>query len=340
MVTLPSLLKPRLPQAALSLSSETACMIELDKKRSLFTVRRAAEMSLPAGLINSNFDEANIADLDELRARLAELAAHASLSRRKRWSAALPEAATRTGIVTIEEAPASRTEFEEMLRWKTERSFGVPLDELRVRRVRLNSVSANGARARRERYLITAIRTSVLAEYEAVFAALNWRAGLIVPRHAGEEFWLSRERARILRDKQNESDALLISAHRQGFTAVVMRGGEPLFLRNVQCEPQDSADELYRFLLYYRERGVESAASEADGDDAARLNRATPSPLTRLLVTGSAFDLNAARNIVAETFSAIPQIINAEDARLQLPSSEFAFAQYAAPAGLAALAWR
>ena len=46
---------------------------------------------------------------------------------------------------------------------------------------------------------MTAVHLSVLAEYESVFAALGWQAGLLLPRHVGEEQWLRDTRAATAR---------------------------------------------------------------------------------------------------------------------------------------------
>src|ERR1044072_699276 len=165
-------ISPRLPQAAVGLSGEAVSVVQLERRGGGLAVRSAGLLPLPQGLVQPSFDEQNVSDGAELAGALTELLTSAGLLRRKRWSVALPEASTRTSILTLETAPASRNESEEMLRWKTERTLGPPLDEFGVRRERLNR-DAQG----RERYLVTGVRLSVLAEYEQVFAVLGWNAG-------------------------------------------------------------------------------------------------------------------------------------------------------------------
>ncbi|HVF86829.1 MAG TPA: pilus assembly protein PilM, partial [Pyrinomonadaceae bacterium] len=236
------IINPRLPSAAIGLSGEGAGVVSLDRRRDLFTVKRAGYVALPDRLVRPHFDETNIADANELAEILAELVTSTGLVKQHRWSVALPESATRTTILTTESATASGTELEEVLRWKIERSIAVPLDELRVSRERI-SPDAQG----RARYLVAAVRLAVLNEYESVFESLGWRAGLILPRHMGEAWWL-------MTDRTVATDSLLVSAHRDGFTAVLLRSAQPLVVRGVLCEPGDRADELYRFLLFYRDR--------------------------------------------------------------------------------------
>ncbi|HEU4597007.1 MAG TPA: hypothetical protein VFS10_17885 [Pyrinomonadaceae bacterium] len=315
---LSKLIAPRLPSAAIGLAGEGVSVVQLERRRELYAVRRAGYVPLPEGLLVPGFDEGNVAEPNELANTLAELASSTGLAKRRRWSVALPEAATRTSILTMETAASSRGEGEEMLRWKIERTVGAPLEELRVARERL-APDAQG----RARYLLTAVRLSVLAEYEAVFAALGWHVGLMVPRHMGESIWLKR-------DGGSGADSLLVSSHADGFTAVVLRAGQPLYVRGVICEVEDRTDELYRFLLFYRDRTA--APGAISGEPPAEV-------IGQLLVAGTGLDAEQASAIVEETLATAPRTLHASDVRLAFPSDQIDFRQLAAPAGLAALAW-
>ena len=312
------LVAPRLPAAAVALAGDGLGLVQLERRRDTFAVRRAGYVPLAEGVLTPGFDGPNVADAGAL----AELAAGAGLQRRRRWSVGLPEAATRTAIVTMETTTATRQEGEEMLRWKIERAMGARADDLRAVRERLPT-DAQG----RGRYLVAAVRLDVLAEYEAVFAGLGWHTGLILPRHMGEAWWLMRERG--------SADSLLVSSHPEGFTAVVLRGGFPLFVRAVACEAEDCADELYRFLLFYRDR----TAGPADADEGAA-GGVPPGGevIERLLVAGDGIGYEEASALVAETLGAEPVPLRPEDVRLSFPPGELDFQLIAAPAGLAALA--
>jgi Tfp pilus assembly PilM family ATPase len=323
MTLLSRIISPRYPSAAVGLSGELAAVVQLERRGGGLSIRSAAFLPLADGLVRPGFDEPNVADPSELARSLSELTAGAGLARRRRWSVALPEASTRTSILTMETAPASRSEAEEMLRWKTERALGAPLDELRVSRERLQA-DAQG----RARYLVTAVRLHVLAEYEQTFAVLGWHAGLILPRHMGEARWL-------MAGGPSRADSLLVSSHREGFTALVLRGDQPLYVRSVSCDSEDLADELYRFLLFYRDRN----APDADIEGQAPPPPAFAEHIERLLVAGSGLDYERASAIVAEALAAPPRPVDPADVRLSLPSGDIDFRLIAAPAGLAALAW-
>lgn len=286
------------------------------RRREGFAIRGAATVALPEALITPDFDATNIADPKELAHALEEAVTGAGLLRQRKWSVTLPEAVTRTSILHLESAPGSRSELEEVLRWKTERGFGAPVEELRVAREKLPA-DAQG----RARYLAVAVRELVLAEYESVFASLGWRTGLILPRHVGETRWLARRTQGL--------DALLISSHAEGFTVVVLRDGRPLTVRSVLCDMEDRDDELYRLLLFYRDR---IASVEEDGEGQMR-------SIEQLLVLGEGFDKHHVSEIIQETLGDELRPLGAQDVGLTLPPGQLDFDEIAAPAGLATLAW-
>ena len=63
---------------------------------------------------------------------LNELATSAGLLRQKRWSLSLPEATARTLVLTMESQSQSAGELQDVLRWKIERGFGLPIEELSI----------------------------------------------------------------------------------------------------------------------------------------------------------------------------------------------------------------
>jgi hypothetical protein len=305
------LIHPWYPATALGLEKGLASVVELERRGNVGSLRRAATVKLPDSLITPSFEESNIAEHAELASAIRDLAASAGLLKHKRWSVSLPEATARTLILTIE--PNTGSELEDVLRWKMDRGFGIPLDELSVSRERLTKDSQG-----RDRYMVVGTRLAVLGEYEHLFGLLGWRAGLVLPRHLGESQWLTRN--------GSAGDSLLLSSTNDGFTAVVFRDKQPLIFRNIQCDPDERDDELYRLLLFYRDR----RASETEDEQ----------PLSRFMVTGDGFDKGRASEIVNETIGGDLRPLQAEDLGLRLPSHSLDFDTIAAPAGLATLAWK
>ena len=309
------LVDPRYPATAIGLEKGIASVVHLERIRgAACKLRRAATFNIAESLVRPGFDETNIEQPGQLSAALNELAASAGLLKQKRWSLSLPEATTRTLVLTLESQAQSAAELQDVLKWKVERGFGAPMEELSISRERLQKDSQG-----RDRYLVIAVRKSVLAEYEAVLESLGWRAGLILPRHLGEAQWLVRN--------GGTGDSLLLSGSAQGFTGVIFRDRHPLIVRAVSCTEDEFEDEFYRLLLFYRDR---SAAPEGAGDGQT---------LTRLMVIGEGITKQRASEIVNETTGGDLRPLEAEDLGLQLPSRDFSFDSIAAPAGLATLSW-
>jgi len=307
------LIDPRYPATAIGLEKGVAAVIQLERvKGSTCRLRRAATFNIAESLLRPSFDELNIEDPRQLASVLSELANSAGLLKQKRWSLSLPEATARTQVLTIETQPQSSSELQDILKWKIERGFGAPMEELSISRERLQKDSQG-----RDRYLVIGIRKAILAEYERLLEALGWRAGLILPRHLGESQWLVRN--------GSVGDSLLLSGSSQGFTGVFFRDKHPLIVRTVECTSDEFEDEFYRLLLFYRDR---STPEEGQG-----------SGLLRLMVVGEGITKERAGEIVNETTGGDVRPLRAEDLGLQLPNRDFSFDSIAAPAGLATMSW-
>src|SRR5689334_14164687 len=99
--------RPRLPSAAVGIESNLVSIVQLDRTRGGFVIRRAASLNLSPDLIEASFDQPNIANPNEVLRALTDLTASAGLLRQRKFSAALPEAAIRSAVITIEGSPAS-----------------------------------------------------------------------------------------------------------------------------------------------------------------------------------------------------------------------------------------
>ena len=307
------IIDPHYPATAIGFEKGVASVVHLERiGGGASKLRRAATFNIADSLLRPSFDETNIPDQRQLASVLSELATSAGLLKQRRWSLSLPEATTRTLVLTIESQSQSAAELQDVLKWKVERGFGAPLEELSISKERLQKDSHG-----RDRYLVVAVKKSIIAEYETVLDMLGWRAGLILPRHLGEAQWLVRN--------GSAGDSLLLSGSSQGFTGVIFRDRHPLIVRTVTCNQDEFEDEFYRLLLFYRDR---SAPEEGFGQG-----------LTRLMVIGEGITKQRAGEIVNETTGGDLRPLEAHDLGLQLPGRDFSFDSIAAAAGLATLSW-
>jgi hypothetical protein len=264
---------------------------------------------LRPGLITTSFDEPNIQNPDELAQVITQTAEAAGLAGRKRWSVALPDAAARTLVITLEETTKNSRELSEMLGWKIERVIASPLSELRISRQQISPVGHHA------RYLVTVANNLVLSQYESVFAGVGWDPGMVLPRHLAESQWLIWD--------DTPGDKILVAGNRTGFTSVIVRNGEPVLVRTCVCDRESRADELHRFALYYRDR----------------LNGSGGAVLTRMLATGG-IDPVEARRAVADATDSDPRQVDAAEFGVDLAGEAIRFDHLAGAAGLATLAWQ
>ena len=302
---------PPAPSTAAGFVDDNFAVVDLRRGRQGFSLASSAVTQLPYGLVIPSFDTMNVQDTDELAQTIAQTAEAAGLLNKKRWSVALPDATARTLVVALESRPSNRRELNEVIAWKIERLIAAPANELRISRQRINPVAGQ------ERYVVTVAHNEVLSQYESVFTAMGWNAGLILPRHIGEAQWLMWD--------NSPGDKMLVSANRIGFTSLIVRNGDPVLVRTFVCRPESISDELHRFALYYRDRlaGETGAANS----------------LTRLLVLGG-IDFTEARIAVSEALDSNPMAVDAADFGIDLRGEAIPFDHLAGAAGLASIAWQ
>jgi len=309
-----TLTKPSYPKAALGFGDGKVTALSLKGAgQGRFGVRQAASLQIPEGLVTPGFSETNIARPYELESVLDRLTTECGLRGQKHWSVSLPSNAARTSILSISEIPSSRKELEEVIEFKAETSFGVASNQLRISVEKLAPIGDG-----KTRYFASAVTLDVIDEYESVFESLGWRAGLILPRAVCELRWLT--------DKFAHGDSLLISSQRNGFTALLVRGGQPALVRSVVCGSEEIDDEIYRLLVYYNDR---YAGLEGNG------------ALSNFLVVGDDGGMEERLKVIsAEALGRPVDLLGPSDVGLELNGGGLSFSDIAAPAGAATFGWQ
>lgn len=307
------LTQPNFPKAAIGLEKESVTALSLQREgRGMFGVKQAATVELPTRLVTPSFLEPNISNQREFAVLLEEAVTSAGLLKQKSWSVSLPSNTARSAILTLESGSSGKDESEEILDWKAEQSFGAPAAELRITRQKIAP-----DREGRPRYFATAVKLSVIDEYETIFENFGWKAGLILPRAVSEAKWITAD--------SNRADSMLISAQSDGFSAILLRNGEPAVIRSVTCLDAERDDEIYRLLMFYNDRFA------ADSNEKL---------LERILLIGKNLVPAKIREISSEAMGRALQVLRPEEVGLNVPANSLTFDDIAAPAGLAALGWR
>jgi hypothetical protein len=310
---LSAITQPNYPKAAIGFEKDSITALALQKEgRGQYGISQAATIDLPANLLTPSFLETNISNPRELSVLIEEALEGSGLLNQKKWSVSLPSNTARTTIFTLDNEPSSKQETEEILDWKAEQIFGAPAGELRISRQKIAP-----DREGKPRYFASAIKLSVIDEYETIFESFGWRAGMIMPRAVSEANWLV--------DRHDRTDSLLISSQSDGFTALLLRGDEPTVVRSVTCDERERDDEIFRLLMFYKDRLTDETSDNV---------------LERLLIIGKNIVPAKIREISAEALGSALTVLRPEDVGLNIPVGSLSFDEIAAPAGLAALGWR
>ena len=299
---------PTLPRISLGISATHLAIVELQKRSGNLIPKKAGVQTLPEGLVRASLTEPNITRESEFIEQMRTVADKAGLGRKLSLSVTLPEGSARSVVVTLDHKPATREELMQMLDWKIGRSINAKMSEMRISHQQLNDEGTQ------PRWLVSAVQEQVIAQYERLITQLGWHAGAIVPQHLGEAQWLIRSKV-----EENE-DQVLVSLNQQGFVVVIVRGQEPLLVREVTCSPTEREDELFRLMVFYRDR----------------LNPLQP--LKRVLIIGEATEQTTLSQAIAAALEYNPQKLLPLTLGLNLESS-LPFNWVAAATGLATLAF-
>lgn len=300
---------PDLPRTALSISETHLSIVSLRRSKGEFEPRNLGVLRLPTGLVRPSFTDPNVSDEKTLTEHLTQTATQAGLTRPRNLSVALPSGSARSLVISLDSVPNSRAELAELLEWKIERSFGQRFSDLRTSSRRLNDFNE------RPHWLITATHSRVLDQYERIFKELRWQVGMIAPQSLGEAQWLMRQRL--------QDDQVIVSLNGHGFDTVIVRGDEPILVREVECSPEECEDEFYRLLVFYRDRLLPENA---------------PITLNRLLTLGTPADQRRFREVLSSALENHPVTLDPQQIGLKVEPNA-PFNHFAAASGLATMAW-
>jgi Tfp pilus assembly PilM family ATPase len=300
---------PKLPASSLAITETHLALITLRYRGRQFEPRNLGVGRLPAGLVTANFIEPNVADVTAMIEHLKRTATQAGMSRLKVLSASLPAGSARSLVISLDSVPDTRDELTQMIEWKVERGLGHKYSDLRVNYRRLRDF--NG----RSQWIISAVGEKVINQYEQIFKALGWQTGLIVPQHIGEAQWLMRSRL--------EEDQVVVSLNNQGFAAVIVRGDEPILVREAVCPPEERENEFYRLMVFYRDR---------------LLTEDSPITLNRALIIGNAAEQRSFRDVLTSALEKKTVSLDPQQLGLRVDPNA-PFDRFAAASGLATMAW-
>lgn len=300
---------PGLPRTSLAISETHLALVALRYAKREFEPRGLGVLRLPPGLVRTSFTAKNIADEPAMIDHLRRTAVQSGMNKVKTLSASLPAGSARSQVISLDSVPGTRAELIQVIEWKVERALGHKVIDLRLSYKQLRDFRGH------PQWIVSAVHENVVEQYERVFKELGWQVGLIVPRHIGEAQWLMRAGL--------EEDQVVVSLNDRGFDAVIVRGDEPILVREVNCPPEERENEFYRLMVFYRDR---------------LLPEGSVTTLDRMLVIGNPAEQRIFRDVLTSALEKNTTPLEPLQLGLKLDSNA-PFNHLAAAGGLATMAW-
>ncbi len=137
-------------------------------------IQRVGIRELHAGALAPSLNKTNITSEAVVHKAVAEVAGLVGMGG-GRFGLLIPDLAARVAVLQFEALPDAQREAESLIRWRMREFLPFPPEEARV------SFQVLAKQPRQVEILGIAVRSSVLAEYEAVLESLNGGPALILP---------------------------------------------------------------------------------------------------------------------------------------------------------------
>ena len=295
-----------MPRISLAVTPSHVALVEMHKRGGNLIPKKLGVQNFREGLVVPSLTEINITREAEFIDLLRSLADQSGFGKKLSLSLSLPEGSARSLVVNLDNKPGTRTELTQMIEWKMSRTTNIKASEMRLD---FQELSNEGGQPR---WLVSAVNTNIIQQYERLLDQLGWHAGVVLPQHIGEAQWLLRNR---LDDNQ---DQVMVSVNPNGFVVVIVRGEEPLLIREITCALNEREDEFYRLMIFYKDKYAPSQS------------------LKNMLVLGEPNEQLIFSQALSSALQDHPQKLSPASLGLSLESSA-PFNRFAAAAGLAAI---
>ena len=217
-------------------------------------VEKTATEALTAGLCRPSPVEKNIGDTAQWQRHLGALLGRFPKIRSATLS--LPDTAVRTLLITLQQVPKSRADFEKLIQWHMEKTFLHPLGAARFSHQILSNDAAG------TRLLATAVKEEVVQQYEAFNGTGG--GGIEIDRVGPSSLFVCNL-FRPVAAQLGARNFLFVRLFDQTLTLIVFEAGLPAFIRTKDFPESEAWDEmliseLTTSLSFYEGSGHATAA--------------------------------------------------------------------------------
>ena len=243
MSTLSSIFAPPPPTVAIELASRRVTVVEIGQSGKGAAVVGYASEALPPEALQPALAGVNIPKVGVVADALRRALERAGVKATRRAALIVPDSVARVSLLTLEQLPSKAADAEQLIRWQVKKATPYPIEEAQVSWFpahKTDSATVLGT---------VAARRDVLAEYEAVAAAVGVHAGLV------DLASLNIMNAVIGANSASTSDWLLISIAPDATALAIGRGSDLMFYRHrsrIDNEPLSAL--VHQTAMYHEDR--------------------------------------------------------------------------------------
>ncbi len=248
------LLDPETPGLGIDIRAGELSLVRLTDRGGKPELSACVTTPLPDACLAFELQEQNIVDRDVLTQTVRDLLARADATGARRIALCLPDYLSRVSVIELPDAPRTKAETNEVLKFSLKRSLPFDANDARLAFERLP--------AKKPTYLTGVMHESVVSGYEDFFEELGLHVGLILPASVSMLRMLSPVASKYLAP---DADYFFVNLERDYFTVCLVRHRDtPVILRTLGMRgPEDGTtaysredlvQEIIPTAIYYREK--------------------------------------------------------------------------------------
>lgn len=270
-----SMFAPTPPTVAVELASRRLTVLEVGRGTKGVSIVGYASELLPDDAIVPGLTGVNIANVPAVADTLRRALERAGIRAASRAALIVPDSIARVSLLPFEQMPAKQADVEQLVRWQIKKATPFPIDEGVVTWVPAHKTATGPVLA------AAVARRDVIAQYEAVTAAVGMHAGIV------DLASFNIMNAVIGGAAAPASDWLLVAMAPEGTTLAIGRGADLMFYRHrANVEDETMSALVHQTAMYHEDRlggsrfsrvwlcggGTGQPAEQARRDISARLN--------------------------------------------------------------------
>ena len=270
-----SMFAPTPPAVAVELASRRVTVVEVGRGAKGLTVVGYASEPLADDALVPALTGVNIANVPAVAETLKRALERAGIRANSRAALIVPDTIARVSLLPLEQMPGRAADLEQLVRWQVKKATPFPIEDAQVSWVQAHTTPQGPVLA------ATVARRDVIAQYEAVTAAVGMHAGIV------DLASFNIMNAVIGSGSAPASDWLLVAMAPEATTLAIGRGGDLMFYRHrAAVEAESMSSLVHQTAMYHEDRlggsrfsrvwlcggGTGQSAEQARRDISARLN--------------------------------------------------------------------